>query len=94
MRQEPDAFSDGYYDGPTAYSDDEAQAWPSGTPMDNYPIDDEAPTVPEPTAKTRRKKPAKRQTLSLDRVVDGPYTLPSLDLLIAGDPPKRRTCGQ
>ena len=89
--KEPDAFSDGYYDGPTAYSDDEAQAWPSGTPMDNYPIDDEAPTVPEPTAKTRRKKPAKRQTLSLDRVVDGPYTLPSLDLLKAGDPPKRRT---
>ena len=89
--EEPDDFSDGYYDGPAAYSDDEAQAWPSGTPMDNYPIDDDAPTVPEPTAKTRRKKPAKQQTLSLDRVVDGPYTLPSLDLLKAGDPPKRRT---
>ena len=58
--EEPEDFSDGYYDDPTAYSDDEAQAWPSGTPMDNYPIDDEAPTVPEPTAKTRRKKPAKQ----------------------------------
>jgi DNA segregation ATPase FtsK/SpoIIIE, S-DNA-T family len=89
--QGPEDFSDGYYDGPSAYSDDEAQAWPTGTPMDNYPIDDEAPTVPEPTTRTRKKKPAKQQTLSLDRVVDGPYTLPSLDLLKAGDPPKRRT---
>ena len=70
---------------------DEPQAWPSGTPMENYPIDDEAPTVPEPTAKTRRKRPAKKQTLTLDRVVDGPYTLPPLELLKAGDPPKRRT---
>jgi DNA segregation ATPase FtsK/SpoIIIE, S-DNA-T family len=87
--EEPEDFSDGYYDDPSAY--DEAQAWPSGTPMDNYPIDDEAPTVPEPSTRARRKKPAKKQTLSLDRVVDGPYTLPSLDLLIAGDPPKRRT---
>jgi DNA segregation ATPase FtsK/SpoIIIE, S-DNA-T family len=96
---EPEDFSDGYYDrfppsppgDPSALSDDEAQAWPSGTPMDNYPIEDEAPTVPEPTVKPRRKKPAKQQTISLDRVVDGPYTLPSLDLLKAGDPPKRRT---
>ncbi|WP_353359139.1 DNA translocase FtsK [Mycobacterium sp.] len=89
--EEREDFSDGYYDDPSAYKDDEAQAWPSGTPMDNYPIDDEAPTVPEPSTRARRKKPAKKQTLSLDRVVDGPYTLPSLDLLIAGDPPKRRT---
>jgi S-DNA-T family DNA segregation ATPase FtsK/SpoIIIE len=96
--EEPEDFSDGYYDDPSAYSEDEAQAWPSGaagpsgTPMDNYPLDDEAPTIPEPTAKTRKKKPAKKQqTLSLDRVVDGPYTLPPLDLLVAGDPPKRRS---
>src|SRR6185312_15782256 len=46
---------------------------------------------PEPTARTRKKKPAKKQTLSLDRIVDGPYILPPLDLLKAGDPPKRRT---
>jgi S-DNA-T family DNA segregation ATPase FtsK/SpoIIIE len=139
---ESEDFSDGYYDDPAAYNDDdEAQAWPSGgggpatfngggggpatfnggaggpatfnggaggpatfngggggpatsngaTPYDNYPIEDEAPTVPELTARTRRKKPTKQKTLSLDRVVDGPYTLPSLDLLIAGDPPKRRS---
>ena len=84
-------FSDGYYDDPSAYNDDEAQAWPSGTPLDNYPIDDEAPTVPEPTSRTRKKKPAKQRTLSLDRVVEGPYTLPAMELLIAGDPPKRRS---
>src|SRR4051794_1222436 len=62
--------------------------------MENYPIDDEAPTVPETTARARRKKPAKpanTETLSLDRVVDGPYTLPSLELLVAGDPPKLRS---
>jgi DNA segregation ATPase FtsK/SpoIIIE, S-DNA-T family len=95
---ESEDFSDGYYDDPSAYGD-EPQAWPSSpaafngaTPMENYPIEDEQPTVPEPVAKTKKKKPAK-QTLSLDRVVDGPYTLPSLDLLVAGDPPKRRSAG-
>ena len=82
-------FSDGYYDDPSA-SEDEAQAWP-GTPYENYPLADEAPTVPEPTVKTRRKKGAKHKTLGLDRVVEGPYTLPPLDLLLAGDPPKKRS---
>ena len=95
-----DDFSDGYYDEePTAA--DEAAAWPSptqptvpltkpaGTPMDNYPLDEEVPD-PAPPAKTR-KKPRKEPALSLDRVVDGPYSLPPLDLLIAGDPPKRLT---
>ncbi|ULE32978.1 FtsK/SpoIIIE family DNA translocase [Mycobacterium sp. IDR2000157661] len=92
-----DDFSDGYYDH--LPPDDESKAWPSGTatfngatPMENYPIEEESPTVPEPTAKPRRKKTA-RQALSLDRVVDGPYALPSLELLVAGDPPKRRSAG-
>ncbi|MEE6166158.1 DNA translocase FtsK [Mycolicibacterium sp. 120322] len=106
---ENDDFSDGYYDDP-AYTPDQAKNWPTvaieapkaltGTPMDNYPLDEEAeaPTVPEPAVKPRRKKiaepkPAKKadDTLVVDRVVEGPYTLPSIDLLIAGDPPKLRT---
>ena len=88
---QPEDFSDGYYDDPAAYSDEEAQAWPSGTPMENYPLDDEAPTVPEPTRAAKRKKAPKPQKPVSDRVVDGPYTLPSLDLLKKGDPPKRRS---
>jgi S-DNA-T family DNA segregation ATPase FtsK/SpoIIIE len=67
----------------------------TGTPYDNYPLDDEAPTVPEPTvraARRKKEKPAKQQeTLALDRVVEGPYNLPSMDLLVAGEPPKKRT---
>jgi S-DNA-T family DNA segregation ATPase FtsK/SpoIIIE len=99
---QPDDFSDGYYD--EGDLGDEAQAWPvsgqpagavagAGTPYDNYPLEDEAPTVPEPAARvSRRKKPVKKtDTLVLDRVVDGPYQLPSLDLLVAGDPPKLRS---
>ncbi|MDG5484042.1 FtsK/SpoIIIE family DNA translocase [Mycolicibacterium gadium] len=96
-----DDFSDGYYDDPAGYGDDEATAWPSGaggpatfhggTPMENYPIEDETPTIPEPAARARKKKTAKAKIV--DRVVEGPYTLPSLDLLIAGDPPKRRSAG-
>lgn len=102
-------FSDGYYDDPAGYAGDQARPWPAaaiepskgptGSPMDNYPLTDdaEAPTVPEVAAKPRRKKsgdskPKKADdTLVIDRVVEGPYALPSLDLLIAGDPPKLRT---
>ena len=96
-------FSDGYYDDPAGYEDPtawpgSAPAAPVGTPMDNYPIEEpEAPTAPEPAVKPvvkatpRRKKPNKTDTLVLDRVVEGPYTLPSMDLLVNGEPPKLLT---
>ena len=56
--EEPEDFSDGYYDDPSGLDDD--TQWPTGTPMDNYPIVDEAPTVPEPTAAARKKKTAQK----------------------------------
>ncbi|MFI2837413.1 DNA translocase FtsK [Mycolicibacterium sp. PDY-3] len=99
-----DDFSDAYYDREDDLGAADAQQWPTaelpaGTPMDNYPLPvEEAPTAPEPVAtKPRRPKPEQKKpkkdddTLVVDRVVEGPYTLPSLDLLIAGDPPKLRT---
>jgi DNA segregation ATPase FtsK/SpoIIIE, S-DNA-T family len=87
---------DGYHDD--EYDDwDEAQAW-EGSPYDNYPlVDDDAPTEPvsEPASKLARRRAAKpgpkQEPLVVDRVVEGPYALPSLELLIKGDPPKRRT---
>jgi DNA segregation ATPase FtsK/SpoIIIE, S-DNA-T family len=85
-------FSDGYYDDPSACGDDEAQAWPSGTSSVGA---DDSPTVPEPAVSRSRRRGAKfagtQDTLPLDRVVEGPYTLPSLSLLVAGDPPKKRS---
>ncbi|GAT13775.1 FtsK/SpoIIIE family DNA translocase [Mycolicibacterium thermoresistibile] len=93
-------FSDGYYDDASAYGAEEPPAWPGGSPMENYPLSDEAPTVPEPPARTSKRKSAKTaktatardpQTGSLGRVVEGSYTLPSLGLLTAGDPPKKRS---
>jgi DNA segregation ATPase FtsK/SpoIIIE, S-DNA-T family len=79
---------------------DEAQAW-EPTPYDAYPLEDDAPTIPEPpaveepqvdlTPSRRRGRKSARDFAGLDRVVEGPYTLPSLDLLIPGDPPKRRS---
>ncbi|CAN3128464.1 FtsK domain-containing protein [Mycobacterium sp. smrl_JER01] len=63
---------------------------PAGSPMDNYPLDDDAPTSAEPAPRARKKQ-SKAAKLVMDRVVEGPYALPSLDLLIAGDPPKRLT---
>src|SRR6202020_622078 len=85
-------FSDGYYDDASAYGDDEAQAWPSSA----GPVAaDDSPTVPEPTVSRGRKRDAKsvakQDTLVVDRVVEGPYALPPLSLLVAGDPPKKRS---
>ena len=105
----PDDFSDGYYDDPRALGDG-PQSWqspagPSGTPFDNYPLDESAPgaaNLTEPIA-PRRKRTARpkvdvpqqetqsQATRSIERPVDGTYSLPPLDLLIAGDPPKRRS---
>lgn len=82
-----DDFSDGYYDQSI---DDVPKAWPTAqadAPAD--PIEDEAPTIPEP--RSRRRAAKKLDTAPLDRVVEGPYALPSLDLLVAGDPPKKRS---
>ncbi|WP_231992157.1 DNA translocase FtsK [Mycobacterium sp. ACS4331] len=73
-------------------------------PLDEAALTD-APTVPEPVvaprprkrkapkedADTRELKDTKVLDRTLDRVVEGPYTLPSLDLLVAGDPPKLRS---
>ncbi len=100
----PDDFSDGYYDDPRALADG-PQSWqspagPSGTPYDNYPLDEsvpEASNLTEPI-KPRRKRTARpkvdvphQETQSIERATDGTYSLPPLDLLIAGDPPKRRS---
>ena len=82
-------FSDGYYDDPSAYADDEAQAWPTAVAADD------SPTVPEPAvARSRRrgaKSAGKQDTVVLARIVEGPYTLPPMSLLVAGDPPKKRS---
>jgi DNA segregation ATPase FtsK/SpoIIIE, S-DNA-T family len=82
-------FTDGYYDG-SFNLDDEPQAWPSaGSPQD--PLDDDAPTIPEPGVAKSRRRASRKQTQTTDRAVDGLYTLPSLDLLVAGEAPKKRS---
>ncbi|MDX1874953.1 DNA translocase FtsK [Mycolicibacterium sp. 120266] len=94
----------GYGDGDVQTWPTAELSRPAGTPMDNYPlpepIEAEAETLPEPRAieapKPARKKPEAPKkkpddTLVLDRVVEGPYVLPSMDLLVAGEPPKKLT---
>ena len=81
-------FSDGYYDDASFSPGNERQAWPSAD-FSQVPLEDDIPTVPEPAvARSRRRGRSGRQ--ELDRVVQGPYTLPPLSLLVAGDPPKKR----
>jgi len=87
----PEDFSDGYYDESSLNPDDEPQAWPTtDSSAVSLEDQDDIPTVPEPAIAHGRRR-GKRQTQQLDRVVEGPYTLPSLSLLIAGDPPKKRS---
>jgi S-DNA-T family DNA segregation ATPase FtsK/SpoIIIE len=90
--------------GDDYYFEDEAQAW-DPTPFadrllaDQLPADD-LPTTPEPVIEEpvdvkpagRAQKSARKvqAAMVVDRVVEGPYALPSLDLLIPGDPPKKR----
>lgn len=66
--------------------------WQSRTPLDNYPLDEPPAADPPPAKPARRKAPKAGKptdtTVVLDRVVEGPYTLPSLSLLTAGEPPK------
>ncbi|MDT5221950.1 MAG: segregation ATPase FtsK/SpoIIIE, family, partial [Mycobacterium sp.] len=82
-------FSDGYYDQAL---DDQPRAWPTAQNPATEEDPDEVPTLPEPAvARTRRRGAKKQDTQTLDRVVEGPYTLPPLDLLVAGDPPKKRS---
>jgi DNA segregation ATPase FtsK/SpoIIIE, S-DNA-T family len=85
LRQED--FSDGYYDGPV---DEDVPLWPTADAAPE-PLADDTPTIPETPAKGRKRGSKKEDTLVLDRVVEGPYTLPSLTLLVAGDPPKKRS---
>jgi S-DNA-T family DNA segregation ATPase FtsK/SpoIIIE len=78
-------FSDGYYDGSL---DDNVRALPTADPPVSL---DDVPTTPEPVVKSRRRGSRKEEAQPLDRVIEGPYTLPSLSLLVAGDPPKKRS---
>jgi DNA segregation ATPase FtsK/SpoIIIE, S-DNA-T family len=85
-------FSDGYYDDASSSPENEPQAWPSAD--SSQLLEDDIPTIPEPAVtrgRRRGRSAAKEDTHELDRVVEGPYTLPSLSLLVAGDPPKKRS---
>jgi S-DNA-T family DNA segregation ATPase FtsK/SpoIIIE len=87
--QPTEDLSEGHYgDGPV---EQEPQARPLADAAQDEPLSDETPTIPEPTARSRRRAAKKQDTPVLDRVVEGPYHLPSLDLLVAGDPPKKRS---
>jgi len=87
-------FSDGYYDDQAFHPDNVPQAWPSAggaADADPPPIEDDVPTVPEPSTRGRRRGKAEQDPIELDRVVEGPYALPPLSLLVAGDPPRKRS---
>ncbi len=100
---EPYDYADEFADdpGPGHDSDDAPQPW---SPDDDAQaaLQDDVPTVPEPAlqpgsepgarrGRKRGRSAGKQDTIELDRVVEGPYTLPSLSLLVAGDPPRKRS---
>jgi DNA segregation ATPase FtsK/SpoIIIE, S-DNA-T family len=88
-------FSDGYYDESFTGAvdpEDGPRAWPTAGSFED-PVDDDVPTVPEPAAEpgAAKRRRASRKEEALDRVTEGPYALPPLSLLVAGDPPKKRS---
>jgi S-DNA-T family DNA segregation ATPase FtsK/SpoIIIE len=76
-------FSDGYYDDP-AFCSDTAPTWSARD-------DDQGDAPVMVPAMTPVMVPRRQEITQPDRVVEGPYTLPPLTLLIPGDPPKRRS---
>ncbi|WP_197520588.1 DNA translocase FtsK [Mycobacterium sp. E2479] len=93
------AEADNYYDDASSIPEDEPPAW---SPDDDAQaaLQDDIPTMPEPAVQSalpalrsrkRGRSAGKHDTVELDRIVEGPYTLPSLSLLVAGDPPKKRS---
>ncbi|WP_216638650.1 FtsK/SpoIIIE family DNA translocase [Mycobacterium colombiense] len=94
-----EAQSADYHDDASSVPDEAPPAW---SPDDDAQaaLQDDIPTVPEPAVqpglqgsrgRKRGRSADKHDTVELDRVVEGPYTLPSLSLLVAGDPPKKRS---
>ena len=74
--------------------DEEPPAWPSAEHarrLDPGPDDDAHHPGTGRCSQAAVAPPRKQDSQALDRVVEGLYTLPSLDLLVAGDPPKKRS---
>ena len=88
--------TDAFYDESALDPADEPQDWPTPESVADLSVNqDEIPTLPEPaleeTTGRGRKRGKPKQTEIVDRIVEGPYTLPPMSLLVAGDPPKKRS---
>ncbi|WP_424399078.1 DNA translocase FtsK 4TM domain-containing protein [Mycobacterium uberis] len=95
------SFSGGNYGGSLGGdldADWELQVWPAAH-IAEVGLQDDVPTTPERAvqadiAKSRCCSPQAAEehpSQVLDRVIEGSYTLPSMSLLVAGDPPKKRS---